>query len=160
MSAAQREENELSFARLDGFFDLAAFAEACIAPSKAEFSPEALERFLNSFQALVRDVAYPDSGAFLRRASVKVGVPAARDGRVFVPVAMLLPDEELELEVSFCWEGEGASARVVDVLFDGDSLVLEYMNQFGAIIDREGVAGLQRKLDAKAEELANKRAEP
>ena len=37
----------------------------------------------------------------------------------------------------------------MDVAFDGDSLIKDYQNQFARIIDKEGVAGLMKKMDEK-----------
>lgn len=58
-----------------------------------------------------------------------------------------IPKKDMETTVTFRWVQTGGAWRIVDVDFDGSSLVKDYQNQFGRIIGKEGAAGLQKRID-------------
>ena len=45
------------------------------------------------------------------------------------------------------------SLRIVDVSFEGDSLVKDYQNQIARVVDKQGGAGLLKVLDEKHAQL-------
>jgi len=146
-------EDEAAFRKLDGFFDYDRLTGDSIRPHRAKLSAEQIERYAGVFRELIRLVTYPDSGAFLRKAKLSFGAPRAEGKGVRVELHAELPAEDLELDIAFHWEESAAGWRVVDVSFDGASLVTDYANQFGRIIGKEGAAGLMRRLEDKLAEL-------
>ncbi len=157
LTEAQKAANTEAYKVLDSFFDLEFFVAESIAPSVEAFSPEQLTHYQGTFVDLVRMVAYPDSGEFLREAEYTVGAPSKADNHVDVTVPVVLPAEDMEMDITFRWVQVDGALVVRDVLFDDDSLVLEYQNQFKKLIKKEGVAGLLERLDKKQHDEAQKR---
>jgi phospholipid transport system substrate-binding protein len=154
-TAAEKKANEAVFAELDKFMDFDTLTEKPIEPRAAKFSAKQKTEFTTKFRDLVRRIAYPDSGAFFREAKMKVGEPAEKDGATVVPIDAHLPKDDLRTKLELYWakKGAGGTLRLVDVAFDGDSLIKDYQNQFARLIDKEGVAGTLKKLDEKKAEL-------
>jgi ABC-type transporter MlaC component len=153
LAAADRAANERAFAELDGFLDFDTLTAEPIRPHLAKFTPAQKQEFTGKFRQLIRLVAYPDSGSFFRKARRTVGAPRAVGADQVVDVVLRLPEEDLETKVSFHWRPVAGTLRLVDVDFDGDSLVRDYQNQFGRIVEKDGAAGLLRKADDKLAEL-------
>lgn len=153
LSAADRAANEKAFATLDGFLDFDSLTTEPIRPHGARFTPAQKKEFAAKFRELIRLVAYPDSGEFFREAKRKLGAAREADGVQLVDVNLSLPAEDLEIDVTFHWKPVGGALRLVDVSFDGDSLVRDYQNQFGRIVEKDGAAGLLKKADEKLAEL-------
>jgi ABC-type transporter MlaC component len=152
-AAATRAAHETAFAALDEFFDFDTLTAEPIRPHVSKFTAAQRKEFTGKFRELIRLVAYPDTGEFLRKAQRKVGAAREVNGTQVVDVELRLPEEDLETRVSFHWKEVRGALRIVDVSFDGDSLIRDYANQFGRILEKEGAAGLLRKADEKLAEL-------
>jgi ABC-type transporter MlaC component len=152
-AAATRAANGKAFAALDDFLDFDTLTEEPIRPHLAKLTPAQRKEFTGKFRELIRLVAYPDTGEFLRKAQRKVGSAREVNGAQVVDVDLSLPEEDLETRVSFHWKEVRGALRLVDVSFDGDSLIRDYSNQFGRILEKEGGAGLLKKADEKLAEL-------
>ena len=145
--------DEAAFRKVDGLFDYDRLTADAIRPHRAKLSAEQLERYAPVLRDLIRLVAYPDSGALLRKAKLTFGEPRTEGKAVSVGLRAELAAEDLEVDLLFQWEESAAGWRVVDVSFDGASLVTDYANQFGRIIGKEGAAGLMKRLEDKLAEL-------
>ena len=143
-----------AFVRLDGFFDYPQLVGDAIAPHEAKLTPAERTRFSETFVKVVRLVAYPDSGAFLAKARLTYQPVKEAGKRRLVVVQAVLEEEDLETDIGFVWASSGKGWRIVDVQVDGASLVTDYANQFGRILEREGAKGLLGRLDAKLAELS------
>ena len=152
LSDADKQANHAVFAKLDAFFDYERIADAVIAPSKKSLNAEQLGRFSVSFRELIRLVAFPRSGEFVRQAQLKVGKPKTQGGKVSVEVEGSVPDQDSETTITFQWEDAGAEWRVTDVSFNGVSVVKDYQNQFARVIAKDGPEGFLKKLSTKLEE--------
>ncbi len=151
-TAAQATANKPRFEALDGFFDYDAIVDGAIAGHEKAFSADQLKRYRASFRDVVRAVAYPGGGRFFKKATYTVSGGADKLGQGETTVNASLPDEDFTVAVTFRWKAAGAGLRVVDVAFDGDSLVLDYKNQFARILDKEGAAGLVQRLEKRLAE--------
>jgi ABC-type transporter MlaC component len=147
LGAADKKANEAAFARLDGFFDFDAFVDGAIETSKAKLSKAQLGRYRKLFRSVVRKVAFPDSGAFLGRARLTYGEPRAVTGGADLDLTAEDPKVGVTTKVTFHWRG--SPLRIIDVDFDGDSLVQVYRNQFARIVDKDGPEELLRRLAEK-----------
>ena len=152
-TAADRKANEAAFAELDRFMDFEAITEKPIQPRASKFSPKQKAEFTTKFRELIRAIAYPDSGRFFRDAKLKVGEATEKDGALVVPIDARVVKDDLRTKLELYWAKKDGGLRLIDVAFDGDSLIQDYQNQFARIIDKEGVAGLLKKLDEKKAEL-------
>jgi phospholipid transport system substrate-binding protein len=153
LSAADKKANEAVFAEIDKFMDFEALTTRPIEPRAAKFSPKQKAEFASKFKELVRAIAYPDSGTFFRDAKMKIGAAAEKGDATVVPIDASVPKDDLKTKLEFHWSKVGGALKIADVAFDGDSLIKDYQNQFARIIDKEGVAGLLKKLDEKKAEL-------
>ncbi len=153
LSAADQKANAALFAELDGFFDFAALTLGPLEPHKAKLTASEREKVASMFGELIRLVSYPSSGAFLRRAKYKL---AAVAGKSDVEMQATLPDEDFQTSVLFHWHEQNGALELADVSFDGSSLVKEHSNLFGRILNKEGSAGLLKKLTARLEKERQK----
>ena len=147
------KENAAAFRELDGFLAFDALIEGALASRADRFTPAQRREFESTFRTLLREIAYPNSGRFFTDAQVKIAGAQAQGDVAVVKLDAYVPAEDLETEVGVHWKEIDGALRIVDVSFDGDSLVLDYRNQFAAIIDAEGVDGLLRKVKQRLEEV-------
>ncbi|MBI3179616.1 MAG: ABC transporter substrate-binding protein [Deltaproteobacteria bacterium] len=156
LSDADRAANKKVFAELDGYFDYGRITSDPVAPHKKKFSKAQLSEFAALFREVIRLVAYTDSGAFLSSATLDIKAGPNKGKRSDVLMHAAVAEDDIETDVTFHWESTGGTLRVVDVSFDGASLVADYKAQFGRIIDKDGVTGLidkiKKKLDEKRKE--------
>lgn len=148
LSAAERAGNARAFTALDGFFDQEALKTRPIAQHSKAMTPAQAKTFGETFYSLIRLVAFPDSGAFFRKAkwSVKAGKVA---GDVLLHAEIVADDVETDL--IFHWRPVDGALRIADVSFDGSSMMKDYGNQFGRILAKHQAAGLLAKLKKRLE---------
>lgn len=149
LSKSDRAANKTAFTKLDGYFDFNRLVETPIKRHRSKFSKTDYDKFLSRFRALIRLISYPQAGSFLRTAEVQVQKATQKKNQAVVPMAVEVPEEDLEMEVTFHWAPAGKSWKLVDVAFDGASLLKDYENQFGRIIAKDGVSGLMGKIDKR-----------
>src|SRR4051812_16048288 len=109
LSEADKAANEATYKELDGFFDYDRLATEPIAPNKKAFSGAQLTAFHKTFQDLIRVVAYPRSGAFLRQAQIALKKGKAQGKRAELMLHATLPEKDVETDVGFSWEDQGAA---------------------------------------------------
>ncbi|MBK7865179.1 MAG: ABC transporter substrate-binding protein [Archangiaceae bacterium] len=152
LSKADKDANAKVFAELDGFFDWAYLTSEPVATRADKFSKPEREEFDKKFKEVIRLVAYPDSGAFFRKA--KWSITTAKDeGGDKATVRIEASRDDLETKVDMKWKLIDGSLLIYDVAFDGDSLVQDYKNQMSRIIDKGGVKDLLAKIDKRKAEL-------
>ena len=159
LSAAAKATNAQAYAELDALLARDHFTAIAIAPRAAKFGAAELATFKAQFWDVVQRIAYPGSGAFFREGEVKIAAPTLAGEVWTIELTAYVPSEDLTTVVGLQWQAEGDKLRIVDVLFDGDSLVRDYQNQFARIVDKDGAAGLLKALADKRAELM-KKAEP
>jgi len=149
---ADKDANAKVFAELDGFFDWAFLTSEPIAAKADKFSKDERAAFDTKFKEVIRLVAYPDSGAFFRKA--KWSITTAKDeGSDKAMVRIEASKDDLDTKVDMKWRLVDGSLRIYDVAFDGDSLVQDYKNQMSRIIDKGGVKDLMAKIDKRKADL-------
>jgi ABC-type transporter MlaC component len=152
-TGADAKGNAAAYAELDGFLAFDTLTSMAIETRADKFTAAQRTEFKTTFRELVRQIAYANSGDFFRKAEVKVLAPKAKGDVTVVTLDTRLPEEDLETEVGLHWKQVDGKLQIVDVSFDGDSLVLDYRNQFTGIVDKEGVASLLAKANEKLAEL-------
>ena len=60
--------------------------------------------------------------------------------------------EDTDSKVTFHWASAAGTWRLYDVSFDNASLVKDYQNQFGRILEKDKAEGLLKKLAKKLED--------
>ena len=149
-AGAGEAANAKPYATLDGLIDYDTITAKAIEPRAAKFTPAQKAQFYKRFRELIRMQAYPDSGDFFRRAKITYKPVTAEGGTTNVPFRAYVAAEDLETNVTLHWgKAADGSLKMVDVSFDGDSLVRDYQNQFAKVVDKDGVAGLFKKLDER-----------
>jgi phospholipid transport system substrate-binding protein len=146
-----------AFAELDGYLALEELVSAAVAPRASRFTAAELTRFKQSFREVLRLVAYTESGAFFRKAALTWAEPRVEGSATAVQARVVVAAEDLRTDLEFRWQRIGGALKVVDVVFEGDSLLKDYQNQFARIIDKSGPAGLQRAVDERRAELTREK---
>ena len=149
---ADVDANLKVFAELDTYFDWDYLMSEPIKPRVDKFSPAELADFNKKFKEVLRLAAYPDSGAFFRKAKYKLTAPK-EDGPEKVTVGLDAKREDLETHVDLHFRKLGGALRLYDVSFDGDSLVKDYQNQMVRIIDKGGAKELIAKIEKRKADL-------
>lgn len=150
-------QNQKAFQELDTYLDFETLVKD--ATGKLEetkkLTPAQLTEFRAGFRDLLRLIAYPNSGEFFRSAKLKWGaVQKGARGTVDVPFTATIPAEDLTSNVTLHWKDAAGTLKIVDVSFDGESLVQDYSNQFVKVANKDGGAGLLQKLNDKRAEVA------
>ncbi len=152
LAKADKDANTKVFAELDGFFDWAFLTSEPIATKADKFSKEERAAFDTKFKEVIRLVAYPDSGAFFRKA--KWAITTTKDeGGDKAMVRIEASKDDLDTKVDMKLRLVDGTLRIYDVAFDGDSLVQDYKNQMSRIIDKGGVKDLMAKIDKRKADL-------
>lgn len=137
-------QNQAPFSELDALIDFETITTRTLQPRAQKLSPAQRAEFHRKFSELIRLVAYPDSGTFFRKAKL-TWKPVKTDGeQTLVTLDVSVPEDDLETVITLHW---GRAMKIVDVSFDGDSLVRDYQNQIARILDKEGASGLMKRLD-------------
>ncbi|MBW1811785.1 MAG: ABC transporter substrate-binding protein [Deltaproteobacteria bacterium] len=157
LTPADKKANAKAYRRLDGFFDWERLLGKPLEPHREKFSTEQLERCKAVFKQLIRIIAYPNSGDFFREAKYSIKQPVIKGELADVEMDGELVKEDFEIAVTFHWMDSESHWRIVDVSFDGASLVKDYQNQFGRIIDKEGAQGLLKRMEDRLQEEEEKR---
>lgn len=158
LTPAQKEANQKLFTELDLFFDYDRLTGDSIAPRAEKFSPAEKAEFQKKFRELIRLIAYPDSGAFFKKTRYTIGAVKEQGEAITVPIDAKVVKDDLETKLELHWKKSPEGLKLMDVSFDGDSLVKDYTNQFARIIDKEGAKGLIAKVEKRRAELDAKAA--
>ena len=154
LSASQIKTNEQTFKKLDEYFNYSAIAQAAIAGFEKNFSKKELEEYNALFASLICKIAYPNTKTFFDKSSYKLSQEIMKkDPYQITTLNAHSNQENIDTEVGFVWSMANSAERIIDVTFDGDSLVQSYKNQFARIIAKEQSAGLLNKLRMKYQEL-------
>ncbi|MEM6533623.1 MAG: ABC transporter substrate-binding protein [Myxococcota bacterium] len=135
-------------------FDYGQLTKSAIEPHKGQFNAKQLGRYTQVFSDLLKRTVHTRAGAAIGKTDYKVSkskkVEAARE----VKVSAYIPEEDITTDVVFVWENHAVGWQVIDVRIDGASLVNDYRNQFGRLINKDGVDGFLTKLERKLEKTA------
>ena len=155
LTPAEKSANTQAFSELDALIDLNAFSTAIMKPHEKKFSKKDLKQIKSDFAETVRLIGFPRAVDLRDKAKLEVTGTAKVKNQTLVTVFADIPSEELEVELIFHWTS-GKSPKVVDVSIDGSSLVMDYRNQFGRIIAKDGAKALLEKLQKKLATLRQK----
>ncbi len=156
LSAPDRRANCVLFGQIDAYFDMETMMKSALAPNLDKFSPAELKSVTRDFAQIVRSLAYPGSGKFFDRAKYTMSGPFNNGDRSDVRMDVLEQGKDWETEVTYHWEMKNGKWMIVDASFDGDSLVVDYRNQFSRIIEQDGKDGFRNKLSEKLAEAVKK----
>jgi ABC-type transporter MlaC component len=149
----EKKANDRAFEELDDFFDYGALTSKALEPLAEQLTRDEQDRLKAKFRELIRLTAYPSMGAFFRRAQRTLRPEAKRGEIAAVPVTLRVDQDDLEVTLEVHWAAAQGELRIVDVLFDGDSLVRSYQARIGRLVAKSGVPGLFRALDQRRAEL-------
>lgn len=145
-TGAPATQNAAAYAELDRMIDFETISSRVIEPRAEKLSAAQKSEFHANFRELIRLIAYPDTGEFFRRAKLAWKPSKSAGAQTIVALDVRVPAEDLETEIALHYEARGKDVKLVDVSFDGDSLVRDYQSQIARIIDKDGARGLLQKL--------------
>ena len=155
LSKKSRLTNADVYKTLDQFIDFKALAEAPLSNYKNSFSSRDLRKIQGHFREAMRLVAYQKASILLNEAELTfrpTPTPPSND----VTVDLYVESEDLEMELVFHWGKQAKKLVLIDMSFDGESLVEDYKNQFGKVIKTEGPKALMAKLEKRLKEVKKK----
>lgn len=158
LSTADKAANDATFARIDRAVDLATLIQNVLAPHRAKLTDAQRQEIETRFRDVLRRFAYPEGGKAFHDKTYATEERPVTEGRVDV-VSLVDTGDDLEIEVALHWHQRDAQWLLKDMSLDGDSLMLDYRNQFGRILDKEGADGLLQRIRDKQDELEGKTAD-
>lgn len=142
-----------TYNNVDRFINYDYIMSKTIEPNREKFSNGQADSFKKQLTQLIRLIAYPRSGKYYNDAKYQYDAPKTEGNKVNIIQNSYLPSEDIELEIAYQWRDFQGNWMITDILFDGDSLVKDYQNQFSRIISKDGVAGLLKKVSDKLKEV-------
>jgi phospholipid transport system substrate-binding protein len=158
LSAADQKANEAVYKELDGFFNFDRLAGDPLTQHKAKFKGDQLKQTVATFTELIRLISYPRAGTFFRDATYTLKAGKTEGNIALVDMPATIEKEDFKVLSTYTWQDDGQGYKLVDLAFDGASLIKDYQNQFGRIIEKEGVEGLLKKLTARLDKERKKPA--
>ena len=150
-TAELRAENEKVKSRLEAILDVPAMGKAALTNLWSTLPAPQRVRYTDLLSGLVRKIAYPNARKFFDSFQVTFGAEERKpDGRVLAKTTITpLKKKDVDVEVHYLMAESGGRWRVVDVVTDGESLVLDYRNQFQKIIREKTFGGLIGKMEKR-----------
>lgn len=150
LTSDDKKSNQGVYKELDGYFDYERLTSDPLVPHKGKISTDQNNKIQSIFTELIRRASYPRAGVFFRDAAYELK-PGKSATEVEMPATIV--KEDFKVKTTYHWQEKAGSLRLVDVSFDGASLVKDYQNQFGRIIAKDGVDGLIKKMQTRLEKL-------
>ena len=146
-----RAENEKTKAHLEEILDVPAMAKSALSEIWTTLPAAQRARYTDLLSKLVRKIAYPNARKFFDSFQVKFGAEARKpDGGVLAKTTVTpIKKKDVDVQVDYRMAESGGRWRVVDVVTDGESLVLDYRNQFRKIIREKTFGGLIGKMEKR-----------
>lgn len=139
----------------DGLLDYEALAKDSLGEEWDRRSPDERKEFQQLLSTLVQRAYTKGIRDTLDYDVTFRGEVEGKGGRVVQTVATHKTDKRKEpVHIDYVVRQSGAVWRVVDIVTEGSSLVLNYRNQFRRVIEQKGFSGLLEKMRAKAAEPA------
>jgi len=108
------------------------------------------ERYSYLLERLVEKIAYPASKEYFNKIDIKYDkVEKLSDDKYIVKTTVINKDEDFDVSLDFKLHKTKTGWRVYDVITDGDSLVLDYKNQFIKIIKEKGFDHLIKLMERR-----------
>jgi len=148
-----KTNGEKSYTKIDKFINFDFLTSETIKPHLSHFNDAQIATFKPLLQQLIRLVAYPQSGDFYTDSKYTYQNPEIKTDKAYVIMDVIFEKEDLEIELGYFWQKFDNNWLLTDLNFDEDSLVKDYQNQFGRIINKEGVDALNDKLQKKLTEI-------
>lgn len=148
-----KNQGEKSYPKIDEFINFDHITSETIQPHIKAFSQDQIDSFKPLLEKLIRMVAYPKSGDFYSDSTYHYQKPQLNGNSALVNMDVVFEKEDLEIELGYYWQKNKNQWFLTDLSFDEDSLVKDYQNQFGRIINKEGVDYLIQRLKDKIIEI-------
>jgi len=150
-----KKNNEASYKAVDPFINFKMLTKQSIAPHRKKFTDKQAKEFTKAFALLIRAVAYPQSSTFYNDAKETYQKTIIKGNTAIINSEAIIEKEDFDMEIGYQLV-KSPEWKLADLLIDEDSLVKDYQNQFGRIINKEGVEGLLKRVKNK---LADVQAE-
>lgn len=139
----------------DGLLDYEALAKDSLGEEWNRRTPDERKEFQQLLSTLVQRAYTKGIRDTLDYDITFRGEVEGKSGKVVQTVATHKTDKRKEpVHIDYVVRQSGSVWRVVDIVTEGSSLVLNYRNQFRRVIEQKGFAGLLEKMRTKAAEPA------
>lgn len=144
-----KKNDKSTFKDVDNYINFELLTRESIAPHRSKFTDEQAKKFSRTFESLIRLIAYPQSSSFYDEAKTSYHPPVIKGNKALVTSETTIEKEDFEMTIGYQWTKTNSTWQLSDLILDEDSLVKDYQNQFGRIIEKEGVDGLISKIEQK-----------
>ena len=156
LSETDRNANDKLYKQLDTFIDFERLTAGPVSVHTKTLSKKQIKTIKKLFRDAVRTIAYPKTGGFLQKAELTWGTESLEGKKASVDLSLWVESEDLETDITFHWFQTSKGWKIIDMSFDGASLVKDYQNQFGKVIASDGAAALVQKLKTRLSEAQKK----
>ncbi len=154
MNAAQTCEQ---YKKISQYFDLTQMTSDALRPHQKALGSALYNSTQQQFEKLVRLIAFRDAKSTFAtmKYTMQTKLLANDRKKIITSIEAYVESEDLDIVVGAVWAPSGNQRKITDILIDGDSMVLDYNNQFARIIQNEGAEELATKISQRyAEEKA------
>lgn len=148
--------DDASFTNVDKFINYNKLTDDAIQPHKQHFNSQSIEEFKKDVHYLIRSVAYVRAADLIRDSKYSLKPTKLYENKAVVTQSIYVKKEDMDVEIAYTWQQFNDNWQLTDLAFDGDSIVVDYQNQFGRIINNEGVDVLMKKIKDKVKEIEQK----
>ena len=131
LSKADQAANQTLFKQLDTFIDFEKLTHGPVSVHTKSLTKKQIKTIKALFQKAIRTIAYPKTGGFLQKAELTWGEESTQGNKANVELNLWVESEDLETDITFHWFRTKKGWKLIDMSFDGASLVKDYQNQFG-----------------------------
>lgn len=151
---------------LNGTFDIRELGKLSLAKHWGEIAKVDREKFIQLLKDLLEEKAIfsKEQSAAKSKSGGKYFVVYrgekfgdAKKSRAFVRTKVVIPSENLDIEIDYRLKKQSSNWKIYDVIVDEASLVDNYRYQFDSIIKKHGFPDLIRRMQTKLDEVREKR---
>ena len=155
LNKEEKKENDNIIKEIGSILDIPHMAKEALAIKWVELGDNERSPYVKLMTRLIEKIAYPQCHDSFSQAVITYKGPAEGDGeRAVVATEMALQKDNIVLNVDFILHIKAGRWRICDVRTDGDSLVLDYKNQFSYIVQEKGFKGLIQLMEKKLKEVS------
>ena len=110
-------------------------------------TPAQQTEYLSLLKQIVDKIVYKDASRQLNDMRITYRSAQALGGnRHKVTANVFIISERLDMKAEYILEQQGSAYKIIDIFFDGESLVEDYHMEFNRIINEHGITGRRQSL--------------
>ncbi len=150
LTDAEKKKNQEVLDKISSILDVPAMAKSALGTYINKVSSVKINKYVTLMQKLVEKIAYPASSEYFNEIIIQYkSVKKIDDTHALVDTVIIDEKEDFDIDITYKMFKSDTGWKIIDVITDGDSLVLNYKNQFTKIIKDKGFDHLISLMDRK-----------